>query len=1418
MSGGGKTATSTQGVSIPPEVLARYNSVNQTAQNVAQTPFQQYSTDPNAFVAGVNQQQQTGIQNVNQAATQGQGYFNAAAGLTSMASPTNVGPVNNQQISQYMNPYIQSVVNPTAQLLNQQQQAQMSGQTGQAIQQGAFGGDRAGLAAANLAGQQSLAFSNAINPLYSQGYNTALQTAQQQQGVNLGQQQANNQLLLQQGAQFGNLGTGAQGAALQGAQAQIGAGTLEQQTQQAGLSALYNQFLQQQAYPFQTAQFLANIAEGTGALSGSTTTTTQPSSFFSDERLKEDIEDIGRTHDGQKIVKFRYKGDKGPKQIGLIAQDVEKHHPDAVGLAGGYKTVDYDRATQDSASMGGAVTPEHLGEGFADGGAPSYLNIYGMPGGGHSSIPQQVLQQQAPRGLMLPQGGLKPQQTGMSQVTDAVNAEQKLSGVAGDASKAWGGLQGAYDKYMAPSSMPGDDNKYAHGGLVGYAGGGMPYSGEGLDIPDEENKQKLATAGSLPGQQPGIGSQIMGGIGAAKTLAGLPGSISSAASGISGAASGISGAASGLAGGIGEAASGIGGALAGAGSSIADALPLLLLAHGGSVPREHHADGDTVGNADGSIPDTTDDDYLAAVRDLIGRAGTNMARGWNDAGGIAQNAIHPAEADGPPAPTSREIEAMQRAKYTGPDAARVAPGMSLVMPPSDAALASAGLSPPSAPTSVSTPAPAQPELASATVSSPAEESVAQPANAPLPPRRPAGLSPLPASIDVRGNAAAPSDSIWNNIIRQESGGRQFNTDGSPLTSSAGAVGIAQVMPGTGPEAAKLAGEEWDPNRLATDPEYNARLGRAYFDAQMAKYKDPTLAAAAYNAGPGAVDAAIAKAGKTGGSPLAYLPAETRNYVANVTGSSSGLAAGTRAPNNQLAMNDTGTASDAGFLGGLGGAGKTISDIGGSVADAAKGTGDWFSSNQNWLVPLLKGVGTMASSPSRYFGAALLQGIGGGASAYGQQQMQQADIAQKTLGIAANRFVPIGSNQFYDKVIGDTVPVQEYRSRLAQIPGMQNYLGASSTVPAVAPTTTPAISTTPASTAVSAPTPATGTSSVIPAPTLAPTAGAPTGSTTAPTAAPTFSDVLRSKTEDIYTQIDQRPDVASLKSQYNSLLSQAKQYLDASTDPANIATGKAQTYLAQGNAARANAGAMYSNYQKAREQYAAPQIANLNATATGRAGLEQETSRKLLEEQNESAKAAYATKFRLEEMDNQFTKLPEKGILSPGAYGTERAQFAKNANAIVTALGGKPLYSPDQVAAAETLGKDTARLGFEVSKAMGGNEPGFIVQRAISANPGIDNTAMGYRRIAAGLKQAAQYEQDRSDFYNQLYQKNSNLNGAEEAFRTAHPVEAYARNAVVSTIPPDYIDRLRSLKDDENARSAFDKRFGVGASKIVLGAQ
>lgn len=138
----------------------------------------------------------------------------------------------------------------------------------------------------------------------------------------------------------------------------------------------------------------------------------------------------------------------------------------------------------------------------------------------------------------------------------------------------------------------------------------------------------------------------------------------------------------------------------------------------------------------------------------------------------------------------------------------------------------------------------------------------------------------------------PSESqLFSAMIWQESGGNQYGKDGSPLVSPKGAVGVAQVMENTGPEAASLAGIEWDRDKWLNDPRYNAKLGQAYFGAQMKKYgNNPVLAVAAYNAGPGAVDGWIKKIGdpRTGAVSNEQFAAaipyeETRNYVAKVTG-------------------------------------------------------------------------------------------------------------------------------------------------------------------------------------------------------------------------------------------------------------------------------------------------------------------------------------------------------------------------------------------------------------------------------------------------------------------------------------------------------------------------------------------------------
>jgi hypothetical protein len=133
----------------------------------------------------------------------------------------------------------------------------------------------------------------------------------------------------------------------------------------------------------------------------------------------------------------------------------------------------------------------------------------------------------------------------------------------------------------------------------------------------------------------------------------------------------------------------------------------------------------------------------------------------------------------------------------------------------------------------------------------------------------------------RGAPGAGGD-VFSRMIKQESGGKQFNRSGKPLTSSAGAIGIAQVMPGTAPEAAKLAGLPFDDNRYRNDPEYNLALGKAYYEKQLRDFGgDEKLAAAAYNAGPGAVRSALKKGGPDGW--VNNVPKETRDYLKTVFG-------------------------------------------------------------------------------------------------------------------------------------------------------------------------------------------------------------------------------------------------------------------------------------------------------------------------------------------------------------------------------------------------------------------------------------------------------------------------------------------------------------------------------------------------------
>jgi len=124
-------------------------------------------------------------------------------------------------------------------------------------------------------------------------------------------------------------------------------------------------------------------------------------------------------------------------------------------------------------------------------------------------------------------------------------------------------------------------------------------------------------------------------------------------------------------------------------------------------------------------------------------------------------------------------------------------------------------------------------------------------------------------------AEAVDNLKFNKITDIESGGNQFDKTGKPLTSSAGAIGRAQVMPKTAPEAAKLAGVPFDESKYKNDADYNTLIGNAYFKEQVKNFGDESKGAAAYNAGPTAVRKAIEKYGENW---LQGVPKETQDYV------------------------------------------------------------------------------------------------------------------------------------------------------------------------------------------------------------------------------------------------------------------------------------------------------------------------------------------------------------------------------------------------------------------------------------------------------------------------------------------------------------------------------------------------------------
>lgn len=124
----------------------------------------------------------------------------------------------------------------------------------------------------------------------------------------------------------------------------------------------------------------------------------------------------------------------------------------------------------------------------------------------------------------------------------------------------------------------------------------------------------------------------------------------------------------------------------------------------------------------------------------------------------------------------------------------------------------------------------------------------------------------------------------------ESGGKHLNSDGSIVTSSAGAQGRFQLMPETGKELAARRGLKYNPE----DEQQHTMLASDYAQELSNKYGSELLAGAAYNWGQGNVDKLIEKVGDPRKGEISQadfikqLPSETQGWISRYRKNKTGM--------------------------------------------------------------------------------------------------------------------------------------------------------------------------------------------------------------------------------------------------------------------------------------------------------------------------------------------------------------------------------------------------------------------------------------------------------------------------------------------------------------------------------------------------
>lgn len=226
----------------------------------AQSTYNQQASQPTT-----NSLQNTAFGSLANVGNVASPYIGQAADLTTQGTqPYTYSPVGASDISQYESPYNQDVVNATQNQFNLQNAQEQNSLKGNAASAHALGGDRVGVAQAQLAGQQAANQAPTIAGLYNQNYAQALGEANTQQQTGIAAANSNAYRQLYGAGELGSLGQEAQGTALSGAAAQLQGGTLQQQL------------------PYQNLQQFAGLLDPQAGVAGGTGTQQTPGpSLFS---------------------------------------------------------------------------------------------------------------------------------------------------------------------------------------------------------------------------------------------------------------------------------------------------------------------------------------------------------------------------------------------------------------------------------------------------------------------------------------------------------------------------------------------------------------------------------------------------------------------------------------------------------------------------------------------------------------------------------------------------------------------------------------------------------------------------------------------------------------------------------------------------------------------------------------------------------------------------------------------------------------------------------------------------------------------------------------------------------------------------------------------------------------------------------